>query len=245
MTPVRRAITGFAVAAAGANANTTVAVMAGSAVLMENWRERVGAILMLWYPGMQGGQALSEVLFGAVNPSGRLPFTIPRDPAQLPFFDRDATAIEYDLWHGYTKLDREEVSPAFPFGFGLSYTQFEFTNPATELLDDADRVRVSVDVTNAGTSQGECVVQVYAGRARSVPDHPVKRLCGFSRLTLAPGTSKRVTVEVALRDIAWFDVNAHAWRLDKGGWRFAIGGSSTEADLVAATLLLPDRNWPP
>ena len=100
----------------------------GSGVIMEDWRERVPAILMLWYPGMEGGHALADVLLGRVNPSGKLSFVIPKRAEDLPFFDRDATEIEYDLWHGYRKLERDGHTPAFPFGFGLSYTSYRYAN---------------------------------------------------------------------------------------------------------------------
>ena len=115
-------------AVAAANPRTIVAVMAGSAVIMEAWRHAVPAILMLWYPGQEGGHALADILTGKVNPSGRLPCTFPASADQLPFFDRDATAITYDLWHGYRKLLRDGNAPAFPFGFGLSYTTFAHAN---------------------------------------------------------------------------------------------------------------------
>ena len=104
-------------AVAAATPHTIVAVMAGSAVITEAWREQVPAILMLWYPGMEGGHAFADVLLGRVNPSGKLPLTFPHRAQDLPFFDRDATAITYDLWHGYRKLEHDGSEPAFPFGF--------------------------------------------------------------------------------------------------------------------------------
>jgi beta-glucosidase len=231
------------IAAAGANPNTVVAVMAGSAVTMEAWRDRVAAILMLWYPGMQGGAALANVLLGAVNPSGRLPFTVPREPAHLPFFDRDADTIEYDLWHGYTKFERDGITPAFPFGFGLSYTQFAFMNVTVDLPAGGQSAQVSVDVTNTGAHGGEAVVQVYAGRAQPLDGHPLKRLCGFCRVALEPGACDRVTIEIALRDLAWFNVEDNGWCLESAEWRFAVGASSDEAELVHATLVLPSLTW--
>ncbi len=124
-------------AVAAANPRTIVAIMAGSAVVTEAWRNQVPAILMLWYPGMEGGHALADILFGRVNPSGRLPCTFPVSPDDLPVFDRDATAITYDLWHGYRKLDRDGTAAAFPFGFGLSYTRFNYA----DLRLEAERVR--------------------------------------------------------------------------------------------------------
>jgi len=226
-------------AAAEANPAAVVAVMAGSAVTMEAWRERVGAILLLWYPGMEGGHALADVLFGHVNPSGRLPFTIPQRAGDLPGFDRDATSIEYDLWHGYTKLERDGVAPAFPFGFGLSYTQFRFEHAAAQLTGDT--VRVEVDVANVGGHAGESVVQVYAGPSEPSPEHPRRRLCGFRRVALAPGTRERVAIEIATKDLAWFDVESRAWRLGFPRWRFRVGPSSAEGEEL--DLAIPERTW--
>ena len=136
---------------------TIVAIMAGSAVIMESWREAVSAIVMLWYPGMEGGHALADMLLGKVNPSGKLPFVIPRSVDDLPFFDKDAAVIEYDLWHGYRKLEREANSPAFPFGFGLSYTSYHYQNLIIDQshLDPADTLKIRVDVTNKGLIPGE------------------------------------------------------------------------------------------
>ena len=108
-------------AAAAANPATVVVLMGGSAILVEGWHDAVPAILMLWYPGMEGGRALADVLLGHVNPTGRLPFVVPRDAGHLPHFDRDATTITYDLFHGQWLLDRDGHDARYPFGFGLSY----------------------------------------------------------------------------------------------------------------------------
>ena len=115
-------------AVAASNPRTVVAMMGGSAIITENWRGQVPAILMLWYPGMEGGHAFADILLGKVNPSGRLPCVFAAKPEDLPYFDMNAKAITYDLWHGYRKLERDGNAPAFPFGFGLSYTTFEFKN---------------------------------------------------------------------------------------------------------------------
>jgi beta-glucosidase len=230
-------------AAAERQPRVAVAVMAGSAVLMEAWCERVGAILMLWYPGMQGGAALADVLLGRVNPSGRLPFSLPGRAEHLPHFDRDAKSIRYDLWHGYTKLERDGVAPAFPFGFGLSYTRFAFDEPSAALEPAGERLRVEVDVANTGVRSGETVVQVYAGWAEPDPEQPHKRLCGFQRVALAAGERRRVALDVRLRDLAWFDVRQRAWRLGAEAWRLHVGGSSADSDCVATTIALPERSW--
>jgi beta-glucosidase len=230
-------------AVAAANPNTVVALMAGSALTMESWRDHVAGILMLWYPGMEGGAALADVIFGHSNPSGHLPFTIPKSAEDLPFFDRDAKAITYDLWHGYTKLERDKVQPAFAFGFGLSYTTFEFSNASATLDTKGETLQVEVDVTNTGEREGDTVVQVYAGWATPAPEQPRKRLCGFVRTGLSAGESKRVAVDVAARDLAWFDVGSRCWRLGESNWRIHVGPSSDEAAGTATTVAIPEQTW--
>ena len=115
-------------AVAAANPRTVVAMMGGSAIITENWRGQVPAILMLWYPGMEGGHAFADILLGKVNPSGKLPCVFAARAEDLPHYEMNAKAITYDLWHGYRKLERDGAVPAFPFGFGLSYTTFEFAH---------------------------------------------------------------------------------------------------------------------
>ena len=131
---------------------SVVAIMTGSAVITEAWREQVPAILVLWYPGMEGGRALADLLLGRANPSGRLPCVFPVRAEDLPYFDRNATQITYDLWHGYRKLERDGAQPAFPFGFGLSYTTFQLSDlrlEQTEISADG-ALEASVKVTNTG-----------------------------------------------------------------------------------------------
>ncbi|HIL81863.1 MAG TPA: glycosyl hydrolase [Myxococcales bacterium] len=236
-----------------ANPKTVVAVMAGSAVVVEAWRERAGAILLLWYPGMEGGRALADIVFGRVNPSGRLPFSMPRRPEDLPFFDRDAFSITYDLWHGYTKLERDGTAPAFPFGFGLAYTEFGYANPKVEvgaeveIEVEADRageaLRVWADVSNQGMREGTAVLQIYAGPNPSCAEHPAKRLCGFTRVRLEPGEARRVAIEVPLRDLAFYDATAGRWRVEAGQSIF-VGGSSANEDLVVVEVDIGPREWP-
>ena len=229
-------------AVAEANPKTVVAVMAGSAVLLEAWRESAGAIVLLWYPGMEGGHALADIVFGRVNPSGRLPFSMPRRPEDLPFFDRDAISITYDLWHGYTKFDRDGTDPAFPFGFGLAYTEFAYGNPGVELGASGEALRVWADVSNLGVRPGATVLQVYAGPNPPSPEHPAKRLCGFSRVELKAGETRRVVIDVLLRDLAFYDTKAGTWRLQAGQSIF-VGDSSADHSLKEVSVELEPREW--
>ena len=204
---LRREDEALIAAVAAANPRTIVAVMAGSAVIMEAWRHKVPAILMLWYPGQEGGHALADILTGKVNPSGRLPCTFPTAADHLPFFDRDATAITYDLWHGYRKLMRDGNQAAFPFGFGLSYTTFahaDLTLAADRLAGD-ETLEASVDVTNTGRQAGDDIVQLYVAVHGSAVERAPRELKAYARVHLAPGETKQVRLAVPVRELAWFD----------------------------------------
>jgi beta-glucosidase len=148
---------------AALSAATIVVLEGGSAITVEGWIDDVEAVLMAWYPGMEGGNAIADVIFGDVNPSGRLPLSFPRLESDLPPFDNVSLAVTYDYYHGYRLLDRDAVDPRFPFGFGLSYTTYSYANlvVADSTLDPDGTLEVSVDVTNSGTVAGDEVVQLY------------------------------------------------------------------------------------
>jgi beta-glucosidase len=230
-------------AAAGENSKVVVAVMAGSAVVMENWRNQVGAILLIFYPGMEGGAALADVLLGQVNPSGRLPFSVPVQAKDLPFFDREAVQIDYDLWHGYTHFEREGIQPAYPFGFGRGYSSFEWSNPGAIADEAAETIQAEIRVTNHGEREGCAVMQVYAGWGEPDPDQPRKRLVGFARVPLAAGANACAQVEIAWRDLAYFDSDKRHWALGASDWCVWIGASSAETDLTSVKIELPNRTW--
>ena len=153
-----------------------------------------------WYAGMEGGSALARVLFGDVNPSGKLPFSIPRDESHLPYFSSTDSEITYDLYHGYTLLEKNGHEAAYPFGFGLSYTTFEYGEPQVRRV--GDRVEVSVELRNTGVMAGEEVVQVYVGMKASVVDRPKKLLKGFEKVYLGPGGSKVVSIPVDISGVS-------------------------------------------
>jgi beta-glucosidase len=173
-------------AVAAANRRTVVVIQAGSAVITTEWAEGVPAIVQAWYGGAEAGPGLVDVLVGDVNPSARLPFTVPVDEADLPAFDRDAKTFVYDRWHGWWRADRKHIVPAYPFGFGLSYTTFVVLDVETSVDDSALVVRGTV--RNTGARDGSDVVQVYAELPD--PDAPA-RLVGFSRCEVAAGEQTR------------------------------------------------------
>ena len=216
-----------------ANPSTIVVIEGGSAVITEAWREHVPAILMLWYPGMQGGNALANLLFGDANPSGKLPCVFPRSADQLPFFDADADEIEYGLYHGYRWMDKQAETPAFAFGYGLSYTTFTLDRlhigQATIRMDGT--LQVSLWVCNTGSRPGAEVVQLYAGCRQSAYDRPVKELKGFQKIMLQPGEERQVTFNLPARALAiWQD----GWLVEPGGYRLWVGNSSRPEDLLEA-----------
>ncbi len=210
-------------AVAAANPRTIVAIMAGSAVITEAWREQVAAILMLWYPGMEGGTAFSDVLLGRVNPSGKLSCTFPKHAEDLPFFDKHATAITYDLWHGYRKLERDGAQPAFPFGFGLSYTTYAYGNLqlAQDHLGTDETLEARIDVTNTGKVPGEEVVQLYIAAQGSKVERAPKELKAFARVRLSPGETRTVRLAVPVSDLAYYDASA-GWSVESIAYEVII-----------------------
>jgi len=223
-------------AALAANPRVAVSLVAGSAVVTESWRHQVPALLQSFYGGMEGGRALADVLFGAVNPSGKLPFTVPADEADLPYFDKDADDIEYGPLHGYTLFDMTGAEAAFPFGSGLSYTRFGYR--ALKAVRRDDRIDVTVAVTNLGGRAGEEVVQLYVGFPGEIVQRPAKLLRGFQRVALAPGETKIARFAVPMHDLRWWNPGLRGWVLEPGQHRILVGGSSAAQDLIETAVLL-------
>lgn len=218
-----------------ANPRTVVAIMAGSAVITSAWDELVPGLMLLWYPGMEGGHAVADIVTGRHSPSGRLPFAIPKAASDLPAFDIDAHHVEYDLWHGYRKLARDGVAPAHPFGFGLSYTDFEYRNLAVE--DDSvppdGELRVSVDVHNVGERAGDEVVQLYVSVEGSRVDRAPRELKAFTRLSLAAREHRRVTLTVPVSRLAYFDEDVDDFVVEPTRYRITVARHERDAGLSA------------
>ena len=223
-------------AVAKVNEKCVVVLVGGSAILMEEWKEKIPSILMAWYSGMEGGHALANILFGKVNPSGKLPLTIPKDPSQLPYFKIDIDEIEYGYYHGYTLMEKENIEPAFPFGFGLSYTEYVYKNIRVELAED--KIIVKVDVSNIGVIAGEEIVQLYVGFENSIVDRPLKLLRGFKRVALKTNETKTVSIEVKKKDFAWYNPDNKAWEVENIEYTIYVGPSSKNEDLLTTQLSL-------
>ncbi len=222
---------------------TIVVIVCGSAVLIDDWHDDVPVVLLSWYCGMQGGQALADILTGSVNPSARLPFVIPQQEDDLVFFDRDASEITYEYFHGQWLLDRNNLQASYPFGFGLSFTTFSYSNANCKI--DGDAIAVAVDVSNTGAVSGATVVQVYAALPESTIDRPRRRLAGFCRVELAAGQTLSAAIEIPLRSLAARDVAAHDWWLEGGQWSIEIAQYSGDPDALTESIFIAEDRYAP
>lgn len=218
------------------NQNSCVVLIGGNMILLEEWRESVSAILMAYYPGMEGGTAIAEILFGKVNPSGKLPFVITKREEDLPQIDWFADRQYYDYYHGYRKLQKEGLEPSFPFGFGLSYTRFSVSEAAFEAREG--RIEASCTVRNIGEIKGEEVIQLYVGYSNSSLDRPVKELKGFQRVALRPGESKRVKFCLSTDKLCWYNEARGCMELEHMEYELYIGNSSDDKDLLKGRIIL-------
>ncbi len=218
-----------------ANPRTAVVLEGGSAIVVERWIERVPAVLIAWYPGMEGGHAIAAGLFGDVNPAGRLPLTFVRAASDLPSFDVEHDEIEYGPLHGYRLADHAGLEPRFPFGFGLSYTRFAYRALAMEssTLRADGQLQATVEIANVGTRDGDEVVQLYVGCARSRVARPVRELKAFARVHVAAGETARVEFDVPMSDLRYWDEDAKAWLLEETDYVVEAGPSSRELPLRA------------
>jgi beta-glucosidase len=216
------------------NPNVIVVMHSGGSIITESFRDSVKAILMYWYGGMEGGNALGEILFGEVNPSAKTPCTFPKTEDQLPKFDREAKKATYDCYHGYRFIDKHNYEPRYPFGFGLSYTTFSYSNVRLDKseIGTNGQVLISVDVRNTGNMEGEEIVQLYIGYKNSSVDRPVKELKGVGKISLEPDDVKTVSIKLDVKDLAYYDVESRSWIVEKIKYSVYIGSSSREADLL-------------
>lgn len=221
-------------AVAAANPHTVVVLQTGGPVTMP-WLSSVKGVLEMWYPGQTDGDAAAAVLFGDVNPSGKLPYTFPRSladspirsPAQYPGVpDRSGvpqSRYTERLLVGYRWYDARHISPLFPFGYGLSYTTFRYS--AAAVLPTRTGALVRFALTNTGPVAGAEVAQVYVGDPPATGEPP-RQLAGFAKVQLQPGQTDVVTVPVAQRAFAWWDTARHAWTVSPGCYDVWVGGSS-------------------
>ena len=223
-------------ALADANPNMAVVIVSGNAVAMP-WIGKVNTVVEAWYSGSQAGHAIADVLFGKVNPSGKLPFTFPvkledNGAHAMGAYQPGDLSVEYKegLYVGYRWADKHDVEPLFPFGHGLSYTDFTYGKAKCRKtsVKAGAVVKVSVDVTNSGDVAGKEVVQLYIGDQESALERPVKELKGFRKVYLEPGQTKTVTFGITPDDLKYFDDVQHDWVLEPGRFTAYVGSSSRD-----------------
>ena len=220
--------------------------ISGNAVAMP-WIDRVPAVVQDWYLGSEAGHSLADVLSGAVNPSGKLPFTFPvalgdgplRSEVQYPGVPAGKTMAGMPIMHeeyseglyvGYRWFDSQKIAPLFPFGHGLSYTTFTYGDPKVSKasMTASVTVTVSVPVTNSGSVAGAEVVQFYVSDPEASVDRPVKELKGFSKVWLEPGETKTVSVDLDRSALSFFDAARHEWVAEPGRFDVLVGSSSQD-----------------
>jgi beta-glucosidase len=226
-------------AVAAANPNTIVVVNAGGSVDVTPWIGSVKALVQAWYPGQESGAALAELLTGAVSPSGRLPISWERAITDDPTFANyyyndpmhpDRIVYREGVFVGYRGFQHTGSKPLFPFGFGLSYTSFRYSDFAVKPAPRGGPglYTVTFNVTNSGARQGADVAQIYVGAKSPRVPRPVRELKAFARIDLAPGETKLVTLTLGARSFAYYDVKSSRWRADAGEYRIELGRSSED-----------------
>ena len=226
--------------AVSSRANKTVVLLeTGSSVNVSSWIDSIDSLLVVWYPGCEGGKAIAGTLFGEVNPSGRLPVLFPKSDEQLGEWDVNALAVKHGLFHGYRYLDRTNEKPLFPFGFGLSYTQFVVKNFFINRKKESFSVIVVVE--NVGKMDGDCVLQLYVSCLNSKVERAKKELKGFGRLSLAVNEEMSLEFEVPDTDLCFYDPE-EGWVLESCLYRFSLGFSSEDLP-SSQTWLFDGASW--
>ncbi len=218
------------------NPNTAVVIMGGSNVELNSWMNSVPAIIHAWYPGMEGGNAIASIIFGKTNPSGKLPMTFANSYEEYPShcvgeFPGKDMVVNYDegIYVGYRYFDKENKEPVFPFGYGLSYTTFSFSDLNVKNNDGV--ITAEFKVTNTGDVAGAEVAQLYIAPVNPAVDRPVKELAAFDKIFLNPGESGKVSFVLSNDDFSYYDVNSSSWKTDKGDYKIEIGNSSRNISL--------------
>ncbi|BCL78124.1 beta-glucosidase [Ktedonobacteria bacterium brp13] len=234
---------------AAANPRTIVVLNTGAPISMP-WLDQVAAVIQSWYPGQECGNAVADVLFGKVTPSGKLPQTFPvrleDNPAYINYPGENGKVTYGEgIFVGYRYYDKKKIAPLFPFGFGLSYTTFAYgpvTLSAEQIAGD-EALTVSVDVKNTGNYKGKETVQLYIHDRKARLVRPEKELKGFTKVELAPGESKTVTLTLQREALGYFDDSVHSWIAEPGEFEVLIGSSSQDIRGTATFTLTTEARW--
>jgi beta-glucosidase len=217
------------------NKNTLVVLNGATPITMNEWITQVPAVIDALYPGQEGGNALAEIIFGDVNPSGKLPLTFLKRWEDSPVFktypgSRDVANYDEGIYVGYRHFDKYGIEPLFPFGFGLSYTTFEYSNISVDkkTMHPGDQLLASVTIRNSGKTEGEEVAQLYISDLKSSVDREVKALKGFKRVHLKPGESVRVSFKIGKADLSYYDEKSKSFVAGPGMFEVLVGSSSRD-----------------
>jgi beta-glucosidase len=233
------------------NKNTVVVLTSGGGVDMNAWIDRTPALLQVWYPGQEGGKAAADILFGDANPSGRLPATFERRWEDNPVHDSyyptagtNRVVYKEGVFVGYRGYEHNGTKPLFPFGYGLSYTTFSYSNIRVKAVNTSPSgeasgplYEVAFDVRNSGAREGADVAQVYVADSHSKVPRPAKELKGFVRIDLKPGETKTATVTLDRRAFSYYDAATKQWRADPGEFNVLVGRSSQDIELRGSLTL--------
>ena len=234
-------------AVTAANKRTIVIVSSGGPCKMSDWIDTVPGVILAPFPGQEGGTAMAEILFGDINPSGKLTDTIARTREDYPDygnFPGTNGAVHYSegVYVGYRHFDKKNIDPTFPFGYGLSYTTFKYANLclSSDSWNPDGTLTATVDITNTGTREGAEVAELYIHPDTPTIDRPVRELKGFDRLTLKPGETRTAHFSLDPRAFAYCDVRGKRWKSDRGAYTIEVGSSSRELPMKATVTLTAD-----
>jgi beta-glucosidase len=224
------------------NPRTIVVLTGGSPVSMIEWIDKVPTVVQAWYGGMEAGHAIANILFGDVNPSGKLPITFPKNLSDSPAHVSERTypgdeslRVFYDegIFVGYRHFDTKNIEPVFPFGHGLSYTKFTYGNLklSKEKIAEDEKLTVAVDVTNSGDKIGAEVIQLYIQDINCSVERPFKELKGFKKVKLKPNEKITIKFQLTKEDLSFFDEKNNCWVAEKGQFNILIGSSSRDIRL--------------
>lgn len=216
------------------NPNTVVVMIAGAPFNLQNIEKHTSTLLWSWFNGSEGGNALADVILGNVNPSGKLPWTMPRDLKDSPahatnsFPGNETVTYREGILVGYRWFDTKNIEPLYPFGYGLSYSTFELTNPNTDkaIYSEKDEIQVSFDLKNNGTMDGKEVIQIYVSHPNSSVERAAQELKGFKKVFVKSGATENFMIPIAAQDLAYYDVEKQDWVVEKGNYTLKLANSS-------------------
>jgi beta-glucosidase len=221
------------------NPNTIVVFITGGPFDIEDINSKAETIVWSWFNGSEGGNALADVLLGNVNPSGKLPWTLPKKLEDSPahatnsFPGEESVQYEEGILVGYRWFDTKNVEPLYPFGFGLSYTEFGLSNLtlSSDRYTKNDTIKLSVNIQNTGKYDGKEVIQVYVSKPDSKVERANKELKGFSKVEVKQGETLKANIEIPVKELAFYNVESKAWEVESGKYTIRIGNSSRNTEL--------------